>query len=274
MKNHKILLSGDYWHDDFRILLSSINVPMTMTPIEKVSLFKDNDDQFDLILLAQSRRGQIDDSVVEFLKTRFPGVPLIFVLGSWCEGETRSGQPIPGIVRVYWHQWMGQYAKFVQQLETNGITDWHLPRTTTVADRIEQAEQPTSGVETIIIGVSAWTQTQYEMVGDALRTLGYRSRWLERSMWDAQAITLLSAICVDANSLTDDLVNRLNWLTETFPRRPLVLILNFPRANEVASATELGVSEVISKPFELSDLQAAVKRVTEAAVKGGRHVIQ
>ncbi len=274
MKKHKILWSGDYWHDDFKTLLSSINVPMTMTPIEKLTLFKDKDEQFDLVVLAQSRRNQFDSSVVEFLRDRFPGVPVVFVLGSWCEGETRSGEPIPGVIRVYWHQWMGQYAKFCQQLETSGISDWHLPTTSTVADRIEQAQPQRQPVHQSIIGVSAWTQSQFEMVADALKTLGYRTRWLERSVWDAQAFTLLSAICIDANSVTDDLVNRLSWLRTTYPGRPMVLILNFPRAQEVSKASDLGVAEILSKPFELANLGAAIKRIIESSSREQRHLIR
>lgn len=267
-------MSGDYWQEDFKSLLTSINVHMTMTPIEKLSLMKDNEERFDLIVLAQSRRNQVDDSIVRFLQTEFPGMPIAFVLGSWCEGETRSGEPVPGVVRVYWHQWKGQYDKFVQQLETSGITDWHLPATATVADRIEQGKAPDNDVCRLIIGISAWTQTQYEMVADALTTLGYRARWLERSIWDAQAFRLLSAICIDANSLTDDLVNRVSWLRTTFPDRPMVLILNFPRADEVASASDLGIAEVLAKPFELAELHAALKRATESVIREQKYMIQ
>lgn len=272
MTKNRILLSGDYWHADFQTLLASIDVPMLMTPIDKVSSLANGDESFDLIVLAQSRRDQIDHETVELLRSSFATTPIVFVLGSWCEGEPRSGSPVAGIQRIYWHQWQGRYDRFIQQLNADGVTTWHAPATSNIADRIEQTK-PASSSESRVIGVSAWTQTQYEMVADGLKAVGYRTKWLERSTWDAEAISLLSAICVDADSYTADLVNRLNWLRVTFPESPMVLILNFPRSNEVVSAKDAGVSKVLSKPFELVDLQSAVATCCGRQVSGDTTVL-
>ena len=263
MEQRQILLSGDYWHPDFKSILSSFDLPVTMVPIEKLSSFEASATQFDLIVMAESRRDQIQPETMEWLRQKFSGVPIVNLLGSWCEGEMRSGSPLPGVIRVYWHQWSGQYAQFVNQLKENSITDWHLPATTTIADRLQSSTTPVD-LQNEIIGVSAWTQTQYEMLADSLKTMGYRSRWLERSTWDAEAIRILSAICIDANSMTQDLTNRLQWLKTTFPQRPMILILNFPRENDVASAKSLGVEEVLSKPFDLADLLTALIRVCDS----------
>lgn len=273
MRQRQILISGDYWHAEFKAILSSFDALVTMIPTDKLDRLVSPDDQFELIVLAESRRDQIPRETVDLLRERFAGVPLVNLLGSWCEGETRSGDPVPGLIRVYWHQWRGQYDKFVKQLDSNQISDWHLPSTASVADRIE-ASSTTSNMEPEIIGVSAWSQPQFEMLADSLKTLGYRSRWLERCTWDAEAIKLLSAICIDANSVTDDLVNRIEWLKSTFPDPVLILILNFPRINEAHSAVELGVSEVLSKPFELADLLTAVIRACKNAAKENNSVIQ
>jgi DNA-binding NtrC family response regulator len=41
---------------------------------------------------------------------------------------------------------------------------------------------------------------------------------------------------------------------------PLTAVLNFPRLQEVQAAHELGVAEIVSKPFAIEDLKFAVER--------------
>src|SRR5688500_4148457 len=62
----------------------------------------------DAILLAQSRPGQISHEDVERLHAAAPLARLIYLVGPWCEGELRSGQPCPGVVRVPWRAWQSR----------------------------------------------------------------------------------------------------------------------------------------------------------------------
>ena len=39
----------------------------------------------------------------------------------------------------------------------------------------------------------------------------------------------------------------------------MVLLLNYPREDELESIRQSGISSVISKPFELEDLRAAIQ---------------
>ena len=134
--DHHILFTGDFWHTDFQSIISSIDVPITLVPLEKSASVVDQ--KFDLIVIAQSRRDQFSSAEVEKIQTTFSNTPIVSLLGSWCEGETRSGTPYPGLIRVYWHQWQGRYQKFVSQLADANLTDWHAPATSSIADRISQ----------------------------------------------------------------------------------------------------------------------------------------
>ena len=107
MDNQKILLTCDYWDKEFQEIVSSFDVPVTLIPIEKVESISDSN--FDLIVIAQSQRDQFLSVDLEKLQAIFPLTPIVGLLGSWCEGELRSGQPLPGVTRVYWHQWQGRY---------------------------------------------------------------------------------------------------------------------------------------------------------------------
>ena len=94
----QILISGDYWHEDFRDLFSRLEIPVTMVPTQQIdSVF---DREFQLIVLAQSRRNQVSQSMVDYLRSKTPGVPIVVLLGSWCEGENRSGQPLLGVTQA------------------------------------------------------------------------------------------------------------------------------------------------------------------------------
>ena len=257
MATHKILVTGDFWHSDFQKIISKFDVPVTLVPFDKVETVVDQ--SYDLVVLAQSRRDQFLQADVEEFLANFPAVPVVGLLGSWCEGESRSGQPYPGIIRVYWHQWEGRYAQFVEQLAEAGITNWHAPRTSTTSDRIvSQTIRRDVSIGTGIIGVSAWTRSEYEMLDDAIASFGWRSRWVERSIWDAASSATVLVMCVVADSWTVELEKRIEWLNSEIPDVPFVLLLNYPRESDAESIAAAGVSAVVSKPFELQDLKVAI----------------
>ncbi|MFK7769221.1 MAG: hypothetical protein AB8B55_18515 [Mariniblastus sp.] len=274
MNNHTILFTGDFWHTDFKSIISSIDVPLTLVPINKIDSVSDS--KFDLIVIAQSRRDQFNSADVEKAQNNFSNTPIVSLLGSWCEGETRSGTPYPGLIRVYWHQWQGRYQKFVEQLAKEELTEWHAPVTSSIADRIGKAEglnpvvpsphfahsRPTNAGGGLIrcVGISAWTNTQHEMLADAVNQFGWESRWVERGAWVADREKLVSILVVDADSWSNALANRMNWLRSEFPTTRMVLLLNYPREDELESIYAAGVSAVVSKPFELQELKSAMER--------------
>jgi hypothetical protein len=81
----------------------------------------------DLILLVASRPGRFSAAEVEALHHRAPLARIVGLLGSWSEGEVRSGHPWPGVTRIYAHQWQ---ARLPRELAT-----WQ-PRTASQIDRL------------------------------------------------------------------------------------------------------------------------------------------
>ena len=57
-----------------------------------------------VIVLAQAYPDQFSAAAIDRLRSLAPLARLIAILGSWCEGEPRSGHPLPGVIRMYWHQ--------------------------------------------------------------------------------------------------------------------------------------------------------------------------
>lgn len=262
--DRKILVTGDYWHREFKSFLASVS-NVILTPIKNIGSIANQ--TFDLIIIAQSLPDQIPLHSVEQLQNNFPTTPIVAVLGSWCEGELRTGNPWPGVLRIYWHQWQGRYDTFIEELESGQITGWHTPRTSTTTDRVMQVRRPhflgSRNGRRDLIGISAQSSTQFEMLRDAIEHFGYRARSIEQTAWDAATIARCKLICVDAESLTQNLVRRIEWLQNEFPESALTVIASFPRANEVERLVQMGVAEVVSKPFEMMDLRSAIERCVE-----------
>ncbi len=131
--DRKILTTGDYCHAEFRGLIGGIS-NVTLVPLRRIETHDESD--YDLIVVAQSHPDQFTADEIEALQAKYPLTPVVALLGSWCEGESRSGNPWPGVVRVYWHQWQGRLDLFEQQLESTGYSSWHEPRIATVGDRL------------------------------------------------------------------------------------------------------------------------------------------
>lgn len=257
----KILITGDYSHRDFKNLLTNSEA-LTLSPLKQ--LLKQSgspDSTFDLIVIAQSYPEQFSPTEIEQLQNRHSQTPIVAVLGSWCEGETRSGKPWPGVVRIYWHQWLGRFEMFRSQLKESNVTIWHEPRTSTVADRILRLDAPQQVLQPHQrkVGISAHNTAQVEMLQDAFRQLGYNAFWIELMMGANPNIGEPDLVCVDANHLNHELKTRIEWLREKFPDTPQIVVCNFPRANEVQDLISWKVAGVISKPFELQDLEFSVK---------------
>lgn len=257
----KILITGDYWHSDFKHVLSGFDA-VTLVPFEKIvngALVDTN-----LVVIAQSRRDQYSSELIEQIRRQFGHTPIVTVLGSWCEGELRSGEPWPGVYRVYWHQWLGRFETFVEQLKENGITNWHAPPTSSVADQILMPRAKASESRIQCVGISSWTQPNFEQLQDAIKHMGWQSRWVERSTWDASTNQLFNPICVEADAYNPSVDKRLDWLRSEFPAAAYVMVLNFPRAHDVQELSERGIFQVVSKPFELNDLKTALIRAFQS----------
>ncbi len=275
----RILITGDYWHSDFKDLIAGCSVSTTLVTTDKLLAPQNeavsqsgsgkgvralSEDAFDLVAIAQSRQGQFDQSLIDGVKAFAGTSPVVMLLGSWCEGEHRSDRPAEGVKRVFWHQWQGRFSTFVDQLAKEGITLWHGPNTETDADRVGTflPGESYSG-NNLCVGISAWNVESYNVLSEAVKTFGWQTRWVERSSL-ASLAGAVNVICIDANALDEHLERRVAWLKEKVFEVPLVLTLNFPRHHEVADLQNMGITHVISKPFELNDLRVTIATAAES----------
>ena len=264
MDDHKILITGDYWHEDFRDVLSQMRVPATLVSLKSIRDGNTKTENYEVVLLAQARPDQFSHQDSEMLQKRFPHTPVVSLVGSWCEGEMRSGNPAGGGVRIFWHQWQGRYDNFVSEFNRSHVSNWHLPRTATETDRVAKSvtqfansKEPASrGNAGVLVGISAWSEDGYQMLADALQNFDFRCSWLEGP--GANTVTP-DVICINGNSLSTNLQTSIAELKRRMVA-PMVVLMNFPRKSEVDNARKLGVREVVSKPYQLIDLKFAIER--------------
>ena len=267
-KPTKVLITGDYWHSDFRALLPELDCVTTLVPTEKLSDEHLFDASYDLIVLAASRRDQLSPAWVESVRGKASPTPLVALLGTWCEGEQRSGEPWPGVQRIYWHQWQNRFAHFVRQLTSSEVCDWQLPATSNDADiAINFGSNQTTKIadRQSIIGVSAVSDIHFQMIADALQTFKRDAYWIEQQDLDASVIAKLSLVVVDADSWNPNVQARIESLRHDLKiDTPIVLLSNFPRQSDLTAVNAMGISEVVSKPFQLSDFALAIQRAAES----------
>ena len=64
------------------------------------AVLAEDDAAVDVIVVAQARPGEFSHAQIERLRQAAPLARIVGLLGSWCEGEMRSGRPWPAAVRT------------------------------------------------------------------------------------------------------------------------------------------------------------------------------
>ncbi|MFW6124996.1 MAG: hypothetical protein ACOC46_02510, partial [Pirellulales bacterium] len=104
-----ILLVGDHHREEFRDAVDDLprhgTVRRAADVKAAVAMIAGGEVSPDVLVLAQALADQFPAEAVERLRARAPLARVVGLLGSWCEGEMRSGHPWPAALRVYWHQW-------------------------------------------------------------------------------------------------------------------------------------------------------------------------
>lgn len=251
-RTRRILLTGDYLHPDFNdvrtFLASEPDFELVATDrIEQASRGGE------LIAFCQSRPGQFSQQQVEQWHARAPLAHLLAILGSWCEGEVRSGRPWHGVQRVYWYDAIGRLRWL---LLGQSVTPAF--RTESIAEQIDGSLKllplAAPGATAVVI---AGRCCEYEPLADMCHALQFAPRW-ERS---CQAVGPAPQLVV---ATFDDLqagisLDGLTALRDAWPTTLRIALVNFPRRNEVAALRAAGCHHVLGKPLLLSDLAGCLR---------------
>lgn len=205
----------------------------------------------DLIVVAQSRPGEFTLAQIESLRRRAPLARVVCLLGSWCEGETRSGKPWHGAVRVYWYDWLPQCTRNLGQLLDHGCPGWGLPVMATEEDRLLAQSGTNPPQRQGVIAIAAPHRETFAALAAGCNAHGYESVWL-RLHQRAEARGVVAALWVggDLNPREADDLRR---LAGRLPGVPVVALLDFPRHSTRERARACGAA-VVARPFLWDDL--------------------
>jgi CheY-like chemotaxis protein len=215
--------------------------------------------QPDVIVVAQAFPGQFSHRMLDQLRRLAPLARVVGLMGSWCEGEMRTGSPWPGAVRTYWHQWTARCNRELRQLADGGCCSWTLPPTATEEERLlvdaKERWPPCQGL-VIICGRSLETA---DWLSAACRSRGFATVW-QRPPVTAKIEGAKAAI-FDGAQLSEEQCGDLHRLATSLEPVPVVALLAFPRVEDHRRALSAGAAAVISKPLAVDDLFWELDRV-------------
>lgn len=233
----------------------------------------------DVIVLAQAIPGEFSREAVESLRRAAPLARLVGLLGTWCEGEMRTGDPWPGVIRLYWHQWHPQAAIHLKALAAAKATSWALPPTATHEDRL---------LEDLPAGAAA-------AAGRVLGTLAVFSPRVEMTDWICEAFTApewnvlpvdfrrvqeflgvnrdaclalaghVDLLIYDATEFDAAEAARFSRVRDLVGPKESLLLCDFPRLADRRRAEAAGAACLLAKPVDLLDLTHVARQLVPPA---------
>lgn len=249
MAERMIWLTGDWQAADFADALSWLRQQARLLPHPSPHphpLPMGEGTVLHAILFAQSRPGQFARDIFERWQVRAPQARQVALLGPWCEGQERSGKRCPGVSRVSWSNWTTRLP-LALGLDSAGIRP---SRTTTEADRLQaELQMLSSHCRVGLAAIRTDRHATFESLRLALRACGLTAQW-----------------AAEVNPHQADVEFIDGW--EHWPEvagPPRVLVLQFPRPDDLNRATQLGAAAVLTQPLLLVHLAAVLARLISPA---------
>lgn len=251
-----ILIVGDIGRAEFRDARRELDrwgaVTAAGSIAEAAVLLDDSSYSPAVIVIAQAYPGEFPAETVERLRRRAPLARLVALLGPWCEGETRSGRPWPGGIRVYWHQWPARAACELARIAGGLFSSWSLPATASEEERyLALSGKPNSICDGLVAVISPHPAMQ-AWIAAACRRQGFATAEV-RPQSEAPVGGVAAAIFDGSEARGVELAELRRWVAAVAPA-PLIALLDFPRVEDRDRALEAGAAAVLSKPLVLEDL--------------------
>jgi hypothetical protein len=220
----------------------------------------------DAVVVAQSFPGQFSREAIDRLRRLAPLGRILGLMGSWCEGEMRSGSPWLATVRTYWHQWPVRCQRQFRRMAEGQVSSWTLPPTATEEERLLADVGPLSPWERVrvraehvanlpgrgLVVIRSPSSETADWLSAACRRRGLATLWQRAP--SADRVEGAAAAIFDGSDLGEDEHGELQRLAVALRPAPTVALLSFPRAEHHRRALSAGAAAVLSKPVAVEDL--------------------
>ena len=200
-----------------------------------------------LIVFQQIRPGEISNEAVEHCRRLAPTAGVVVVLGNWCEGETRSGTPLVGALRLYASQAAAWFEQQFLALAAGHCPAWGWHSLRAVEDGWLDDSSPLveiAGHEVLVVSAS---QAMRETLARWLVGAGCGVESCDpRAVSDSQATLALW----DLGGGENEPRWLVEWLSHDTARRAVALT-TFPRADNFRELVESHRLMLLGKPASL-----------------------
>ncbi|MCH8043172.1 MAG: hypothetical protein IID44_05590 [Planctomycetes bacterium] len=264
MSELSVLLIGDVARAEFRdasALIEDTSRTITTTDVDEAArLLAGGEYSPELIVLAQARPGQISQQQVERLQLAAPLARLIVLLGSQCEGETRTGQPWPGVRRAFWYQWPARWRAELERRRQGGLPSWGQPPTASDEELLLSSlwpRRPCHGLVAIHTPHFDTAATLAEACGER----GMSTVWVQPhrpSQLHGARAALWDAGCLDSEEL-----GRLARFRQRIDGAPIGVLADFPRVQHREQLMAAGATFIVGRPFLAEELFVPLEKALE-----------
>jgi hypothetical protein len=258
-----VQLVGDIQHPDFRHAIELLRRESRATA--------DQETPPELIVVAQCRPDSIGLAQMSHLRRTAPLAGMIALVGSWCEGETRTGRPWPGAQRLYWYEFPAWWRKQMLLRAAGCCPDWARPvdfglpaaAGKLLSDCGFSTRMPGRlvGRSGVIVLRTALRETA-DALADILNGAGYATAWQAPGRLPS-CIRGAEAGIWEGGQFSDDEAADLRAFCNQMTRdyAPVLALLDFPRRNRVDHALEIGAAAVLGKPWRNADLLTTIETI-------------
>lgn len=245
---------GNARRPEFRALVETLGETALRVPIldEALIRLRSGQESPEQIVLLASVPGDFSERSIQRLRQAAPLAKLTLVEGPWCEGVTRSRPPVPGLVALPW--WQAARVGLDETVSAATLAETASPEERCLAG-LRMPWPKLSGhaaIATINPTSQSWLASLCESLGLSV------SLDLIDSRPSSRRPTV--GLC-ELHSLDDRGRERLRRFAAAVRPAPVLLLLDFPRPEDLAVARGFGVSSVLGQPVELPVLVETVRRM-------------
>ncbi|MCH8922900.1 MAG: hypothetical protein IIA67_07095, partial [Planctomycetes bacterium] len=205
----------------------------------------------ELIVLAQAHPGQFSLRQVAHLQQAAPFARLVALLGSQCEGETRTGRPWPGVQRAFWYQWPARWRAELARRREGRSPSWGQPRTANEEELLLSSLWPRRQCR----GLVAIHTPHFEMaetLADACGERGLSTVWVGPHR--PSQLHGARAALWDAGRLDGEELARLAHFRQRIDGAPIGVLVDFPRVQHREQLMAAGATFIVGRPFLAEEL--------------------
>jgi CheY-like chemotaxis protein len=210
-----------------------------------------------VIIVTQPWPGHVSSRQIESLRKAAPLARIVGLLGTWLEGEARTGKPWPGVWRTYWCQSLPRFAVQFERFAAGEETAWSLPTTASDDERLlhqssNDRRSVASTLPATIIAIITPNRETAESLANLCDHRGWQTVWL-RSVNDDLSKEIDLAV-VDCRNLGTAELAQISDLKSQIGEIPIVVLAGFPRVEDIHRLHAMGIATIISKPFFADEL--------------------